>query len=190
MLKNKRLLRFAVAAGIPLLFLLGLTAGPLMTWFTGTEVVLETRPVDPRDVFRGDHVVLDYAIAEIPAAKIPKSLAKAIYEGAAQQKSIYVLLKPERDVWGIAGVSLEKPSKGVYLKARFQYLDTNGEWDSAQELPPLSKMVVSYNLDRYFVPENTGKRLEELARTGRLAATIRVRDGNGLVVKVQEYLKK
>ncbi|HEY5965599.1 MAG TPA: GDYXXLXY domain-containing protein, partial [Xanthobacteraceae bacterium] len=30
----------------------------------GTEVLLQTRPVDPRDFLRGDYVVLSYDISE------------------------------------------------------------------------------------------------------------------------------
>ena len=36
-----------------------------MTLLTGKEVLLKTVPVDPRDLFRGDYVVLRYDISTI-----------------------------------------------------------------------------------------------------------------------------
>jgi GDYXXLXY protein len=36
----------------------------------GTEVTLQTRPVDPRDLLRGDYVVLGYDISQLPAGSL------------------------------------------------------------------------------------------------------------------------
>ena len=36
----------------------------------GTEVTLQTRPVDPRDFLRGDYVVLSYEISSLPAGAL------------------------------------------------------------------------------------------------------------------------
>ena len=36
----------------------------------GSEVTLQTRPVDPRDFLRGDYVVLNYEITNLPAGAL------------------------------------------------------------------------------------------------------------------------
>ena len=36
----------------------------------GREVTLQTRPVDPRDLLRGDYVVLGYDISQLPAGAL------------------------------------------------------------------------------------------------------------------------
>ena len=43
--------------------LVAMVAMKQWTLTTGTPVVLETKPVDPRSLFRGDYVRLNYAIS-------------------------------------------------------------------------------------------------------------------------------
>ncbi|MCQ1534778.1 hypothetical protein FTO70_03535 [Methanosarcina sp. KYL-1] len=67
---------------------------------TGTEVVLKTVPVDPRDLFRGDYVVLNYEISTLDLSEIPAEdtqfwyndriyLALEIKDGYGVPKKIY-----------------------------------------------------------------------------------------------------
>jgi len=43
----------------------------------GTEVTLQTRPVDPRDFLRGDYVVLSYDISSVPTGELKGKLRKS-----------------------------------------------------------------------------------------------------------------
>ena len=47
-----------------LIIIFGLIGYKQLTIVTGTTVLLETVPVDPRDIFRGDYVTLNYAISD------------------------------------------------------------------------------------------------------------------------------
>ena len=43
---------------------------------TGAEILLKTRPVDPRDLFRGDYVILSYDISRFNAGDMQSSLVR------------------------------------------------------------------------------------------------------------------
>ena len=55
---------WVVVAG-QLVFLLGFIAVKEVALRTGTEVVLQTVPVDPRSLLQGDYAILDYEIATL-----------------------------------------------------------------------------------------------------------------------------
>jgi len=46
------------------------------------------------------------------------------------------------------------------------------------------KLPIWYHMDKYFVPENTGLQLEELARKGDLLAKVNVFNGYALLVDI------
>ncbi|MBT98299.1 MAG: hypothetical protein CL902_06705 [Dehalococcoidia bacterium] len=56
---------WATVAG-QIILLLSFIAVKEDTLRSGTSVILETAPVDPRSILQGDFVVLDYKIAELP----------------------------------------------------------------------------------------------------------------------------
>ena len=51
----------------------------------GTEVILETRPIDPRDLFRGEYVILRYKIEN------DKKIKGALSDGSSSGDPVYVL---------------------------------------------------------------------------------------------------
>src|SRR6478672_10560837 len=55
----------------------------------GREVTLQTRPVDPRDLLRGDYVVLGYDISQLPAG------ALAGQPTAERNPVVFVKLAPD-----------------------------------------------------------------------------------------------
>ena len=67
---------------------------------TGTEVMLKTVPIDPRDLFRGDYVTLNYEISTLNLEEIPAEdsyfeyndriyLALELKDGYGVPKKIY-----------------------------------------------------------------------------------------------------
>ncbi len=54
-----------VAAGFHLLFLVGMIAAESTPLLFGETITLRVRPVDPRDLFRGDYVILNYDINQM-----------------------------------------------------------------------------------------------------------------------------
>ena len=59
-------LGIALAAGLQTLALVGMIGVQQYTLNEGTPVLLETEPIDPRSLFRGDFVILNYAISDLP----------------------------------------------------------------------------------------------------------------------------
>ena len=78
--RRMRLTSFGIVA-LQLVFILGLVAYKEVTLRFGTEVMLQTVPVDPRDLFRGDYVTLRYGISTLERSRIwfsPTMLHRAI----------------------------------------------------------------------------------------------------------------
>ena len=65
---NKKNL-FVIIAIFWLVIIGGFVAYKEFTLKTGDEILLKTLPVDPRDLFRGDYVILRYEIGTINASK-------------------------------------------------------------------------------------------------------------------------
>ncbi len=64
---------------------------------SGTEVLLKTTPVDPRDFLRGDYVVLNYEISSVPAQTVVGGLPTIPGE-----QTLWVRLKKQPDgFWAI-----------------------------------------------------------------------------------------
>lgn len=61
---------------------------------SGREIVLDTVPVDPRSLFRGDYVILNYGISRLDTRKLGGD------DSFERGDTVYVtLLKDESDLW-------------------------------------------------------------------------------------------
>ena len=121
----------------------------------GQVVLLETWPVDPRDLLHGDYIGLSYKINSVtlnlppvPGGKVPsgKVPSYAVPFGT----TIYVALEPRGQFYEVALASTNRitPAPGqVVLK---------GRCPSSWSVSPGSKVPVEYGLERYYVPEGTG----------------------------------
>ena len=129
-----RIAFWIVVAG-QLVFLLGFIAVKEVALRTGTEVVLQTVPVDPRSLLQGDYAVLDYEIADLPPFMRDEPIGE----------TIYVVLKDEGNVWTGArySASLRSVEGEIYIKGR---VDRQGHSD--------------FGIRTYFVPEGTGHIIE------------------------------
>jgi uncharacterized membrane-anchored protein len=123
----------------------------------GTEIRLRTVPVDPRDLFRGDYVILAYPISTVEAAGQP---------GFQRGERVYVSLG--RDEQGFAratGVSREWPkvSDGVVVIAGRVTANSacatmaDGSFDCSGRR---NRLRIAYGLESYFVPQGEGKAIE------------------------------
>jgi uncharacterized membrane-anchored protein len=119
---------------------------------TGETVFLRTAPIDPRDMFRGDFVRLQYEISSIPMSKVRGDFS------AAKDKEQYVLYavmkKDERGLGELEYVTDVKPEGNVfYLKGR-----TTKHWRFQQSSKSLS---LQYGIEAYYVEQGKGKGIEE-----------------------------
>jgi len=128
--------------------LFGLVGIKEFTLRTGQVVLLKTVPVDPRDLFRGDYVILAYEIGALDPRLLGAGQAKF-----AQGQDIYVELVAQGP-YSVAGpISHACPRRGQFIKGRVK--TTWGE-----------RLAVEYGIESYFVPEGKGSELQrEVGKT-------------------------
>lgn len=126
---------------------------------SGTEVRLKTVPVDPRDLFRGDYVVLAYPISTVDGGP-----------GFSFRRGdrVYVTLEPDAEGFARATrVDKERPSTGgVVIAGRVLStgacaLNAAGQADCALGS---RRLRIAYGLESYFVPQGEGRAIETTPR--------------------------
>jgi len=114
---------------------------------SGQVVLLETRPVDPRDLLRGDYVILNYAISTIPNERV----ADRDLDTAADSTEVFVTLEKKGAFHEAVSVSRTLPPGETRPVIR-------GRVDSSWMPGPLrGSLRVKYGIERYFVREGTGE---------------------------------
>ncbi len=133
---------------IQLLCVFGLFVTFIMRVSSGMEVTLKTAPVDPRSLFRGDYVMLDY------------EAGRGVNEMAKYNVPVYVVLAQNGETWDRVSYSEEKPqlkTGEVCLRGRLQY-----------------QRIGFPDIAQYFVEEGLGKELENARNAHRLMVTASV----------------
>ena len=130
-----------LAVLLQMLILAAIAGARQWTLATGTTVLFETAPVDPRDLFRGDYVTLNYKISTLD----PQQLG--FTETLEPFTVVYVGLENRGKYWEAVSLS-RQPPKGVFIRGTAAYRDRAG----LREL---------YGIESYFVPEGTGRRIEQ-----------------------------
>jgi len=157
-----------------LAFLLVFQAGILgwMIWDrvqilnSGQTVKLAVQPIDPRDIFRGYYVTLNYEISRIRPTLVGSD------EEFARHDIVYVSLKEGVDgIWVAAGISKspENQPGQVTIAGRVTYVRPNSIASTADgELgcsDPCQMVVVRYGIEQYFTQQDAAREIE-LARQG------------------------
>lgn len=139
-----------------LIIIIGFVAAKEFTLRTGTQVLLKTVPVDPRDLFRGDYVILRYKISTLDLNKIP-----ADYVDFKTGDKIYLTLDKKNGYGVPAKIYRNSPeSEELFLKGIVK--DVRGK-----------RLTVEYGIESYFVPEGKGKEIERVrGRTLDVKASI------------------
>jgi uncharacterized membrane-anchored protein len=170
---------------IPLLVLLSMLIKPVSTTMYGEEITLATIPIDPRDLFYGDYVILDLEIEEIGISLLETELVKKVernetYEGV----TVYVSLKAgENGIYQASAVSEERPKKGLFLKGK---MNPYFQEHSMSERSVNEKVArIEYGIERFYVEEGSGLKLEEQARLGQVLVSVKVRNGYPVVTDIK-----
>ncbi|WP_417415656.1 GDYXXLXY domain-containing protein [Hoeflea sp.] len=147
----------------------------------GSEIILRTAPVDPRDLMRGDYVRLRYGdISSVDGALLAGSWPKEDI-----LVPLWLTLEPGDDGTArVKAVSLEKPDGGnpdaVYLKSKPVMLYGEDHLRTGQV--PLR---LKFGIERYYVPEGEGLEIEKARNAGRTTVAIRVsRDGEPQIARL------
>lgn len=134
----------------------------------GKEVLLKTVPVDPRDLLRGDYVILSYDISWLAPELFKGGLPKV-----PEEVTVFVRLARQSDgFWSASEASftpLESTDGTVVLQSQpFAYYPTSSENPSS--------INVAYGIERFYVPEGEGRVLEQARNAEALSVNVRIND--------------
>jgi uncharacterized membrane-anchored protein len=138
----------------------------------GTEVTLQTRPVDPRDFLRGDYVVLSYDISEVPAGELKGKPRDG------RDSTVFVKLAPKGDGFYRAVSAHLDPvpvaSGEIVIRGRVE------NWRWCRDCESLS---ISYGLEKFFVPEGEGLVLEQARNQQKISVVAAVTPSGRAAIK-------
>ncbi len=141
------------------------------TLVSGEEVFLKTVPVDPRDILRGDYVILRYEIER--NEKVKTFIAQ---EKLSAGDVFYLILnKDEKDLATLDRLALEMPKEALYIKGAVG----KGGWRGA---------AVELGIGKYFVPEKRGREVERIR--GGLTVLVSVDKLGKALIKDLYYKEK
>ena len=169
-------LRLALIAGIQTLVLAAMIAVRQWTLATGVPIELETEPIDPRSLFSGDYVRLNYAISRLTLDEVKGDT------GFIRNDRVYVVLAPSGRYWKAEAISRNPPAtqlERVAIKGEVEYV-SDVLWDRASNATRrVGNMGVHYGIENYFVPEGEGLRLERTKPDEKITIQVAVdRFGN------------
>jgi uncharacterized membrane-anchored protein len=148
-----------LASGLLLTGILGaMVVDRMLLLRNGREIVLPIRPVDPRDLFKGDFAGLSYDISRLDAGLVSG------LGGAQREQTVYVTLERDAgEVWKPVSVARTLPAglgtNQIAIRGRTNRYASN---------------LISYGLERYYLPEGTGRKIEEMATKSQLSAIVAV----------------
>lgn len=133
------------------------------------RIILQTQPVDPRDLLRGDFVILSYPFAQTWSNdSVTADIVKENHQGT----KVYVSFAAGKDGRATATkASLIKPESGIFLTGEIYGRKT---WNKE----------LRFGIEKFFVPAGKGWELEKERNRRNLEAVIAVdpKSGKGLVV--------
>ncbi len=127
-----------VADGAPLVF--------------GETLRLKVIPVDPRDLFRGDYVVLGYDYSRVDRNRIPGLNSDYDWRQRDEGRDVFITLQPSSDekYWSAAEYDLHRPTGQHYLQGTLR------SWGQ-----------IECGIEAWYVQEGEGRRIENAIRAGR-----------------------
>ncbi len=185
------ILRISVVHGLLLAVLLQTAA---LVWMIidrsliltqGAEVRLKAQPVDPRDLFRGDFVVLNYEISWLGPEVVGHN-----HKYRANDTIFVALRKQPDDLWTAVSAYPSYPSddkqsviiQGRITSSKARWRARAGRLQSPPCPDPCYGVRVSYGLENYFVPEGEGRSLEKLRNQSRIEILAAISDnGHGAI---------
>ncbi len=151
------IMRMVVVVLLQTVVLLAMIGMRQWTLLTGVPVILETQPVDPRSLFSGDYVRLNYKVSDLGLEALA---GDKLFK---RHDTIYVVLAPEGKYWKAVSVHQRRPpaaGEQPVIRGKVESISDMG-WDPAQNRAIQSKRLhVRYGIEDYFVQEGRGHELE------------------------------
>jgi uncharacterized membrane-anchored protein len=152
--------RIALLVTVQVAALAAMIADKQWTLNTGTPVLLQTEPVDPRSLFMGDYARLAYPISRL---HLDGDDALGGDKDFTRHDTVWVALRPAADGAKAVSVHHERsavPADLLALKGEVQYA-SDSDWDrTANKAVKRRTLQVRYGIEQYYVPEGTGRQIE------------------------------
>jgi uncharacterized membrane-anchored protein len=162
----KRSYKIGLIVALQVIFLFTMIGFKYFTLATGAPVLLKAVQVDPRDMFRGEYVMLEYDITWIKG----ESLGLESF----QQQDVYVVIEKGEKYWEEVGIYLDKPSlysEQILIKGRVDYFNEFKD-----------EYHVTYGIESYYVEEGQGR---EIGQSRYFDTLIKIdRFGNAVIEKI------
>ncbi|MBI3861534.1 MAG: GDYXXLXY domain-containing protein [Planctomycetia bacterium] len=168
-LKARQKLVLFAGVALQAIVLVAMVVLHALPYLVGERIVLKVVPVDPRDLFRGDYVVLSYDANRPPPEGIDGIPQAGFWwhrrwdsEAYLEDRTVYVSIEPDADGshWHATKYSTERPASGKFLR---------GLYSRSNFQAP-----IKFGIEAFYVEEGHGKSLEELRSKRQLAAEIAV----------------
>jgi Uncharacterized membrane-anchored protein len=164
-------LRIAVIVLLQTLALAAMIALKQRTLDTGTPIVLETQPIDPRSLFSGDYVRLNYAISTLRLDQPGSDQDFKPHDRA------YVVLKPGDPYWQPVSVHHQMPALApgqVAIRGEVQYAGDSLWNQETRTSEKVRNLRLRYGIESYYVPEGAGRALERPAAGEKISLRVAV----------------
>jgi len=132
-------------------WLLGTVAVQEHALANGKVILLETRPVDPRDLLSGDYLMLNYKVSDVPVNLFSPPVKKDLPYGT----KVFVALAPGTNRF----YEVTRASTNEFAPAAGEIL-LRGKSD--QRWWSTNSIHVAYGIENYFVAEGTGNPVGKL----------------------------
>jgi uncharacterized membrane-anchored protein len=125
------------------LFLGGMIAVDSAPYVFGETIRLKVQPVDPRDLFRGDYVILGYDFSRQNSGA---------WNGDSSNSDVFVVLKKSADenYWEMDHLTAEQPESGTFIHGQREYYGS-----------------IQAGIEAYYVQEGQGRQIENAIRGRR-----------------------
>ena len=119
---------------------------------TGQQVKFQTAPIDPRDLFRGDFVRLDYAISAVSTAQLSPQVNR---ENLKKGDTLFAVLNlSQNGVATLASLQTSEPDNNkLFIRGRVTSLQNTSS--SAEKI-----IRLKYGIEQYFVEQGKGLEIE------------------------------
>jgi uncharacterized membrane-anchored protein len=143
---------FIAVIVIQIVFLLGLVGYRESILISGRTAILQTVPIDPRDLFKGEYVTLRYDISTLGSlAQDPSSKRYRLLGNFDEGDTVYVPITTSGN---------QNPYWDNVVQTGEPYGDTDlfikGRVTSSKD----NVITVEYGIEQYFVPEGRGLEIE------------------------------